>query len=69
MKDNHLKFAKALHFGEAASVFAQDGRTLQLESTYHGDRDELWIIERDKDGKEVARHNTRFIATIEWLQS
>lgn len=67
MKDCHLKFVKALHFdGATISKFSNGGHTLQFESSYHGDRDEHWIIERDALGKEVARHNARHVATIEW---
>jgi len=31
----------------------------------YGDRYESWIVEL-RDGKEIARHNTRFIKTIQW---
>jgi hypothetical protein len=35
---------------------------------FHGDRDEEWIVERDNQGKEVGRHNVRFIETIWWKE-
>jgi len=38
---------------------------LTLSATYHGDRDEFWIV-RTKDGKEVARHNARYAESIVW---
>jgi len=28
------------------------GRTLRFESTYHGDRDEHWVVELDENHKE-----------------
>ena len=33
-----------------------------------GDRDEFWIIEM-KDGAEVARHNPRYVETIQWVKT
>lgn len=39
---------------------------LYLSATYHGDHDEFWIIQ-EKGGKEVARHNPRFIESIQWV--
>ncbi len=47
------------------TLHAEAGITLVLCFTYHGDRDEIWVIEY-KDGIEKARHNTRHIASIEW---
>jgi hypothetical protein len=44
---------------------AGNGRTLRLVATYHGDRNEFWIEELI-DGKQVAIHNCRYIASITW---
>jgi len=33
-----------------------------------GDRDEFWIVQT-KDGAEVARHNPRYVETIEWAKT
>lgn len=41
-------------------------RKLFLSATYHGDRDEFWVVEEFK-GVEVARYNTRFIDMISWI--
>lgn len=41
---------------------------LYLSATYHGDRDEFWIVQ-EKHGTEVARHNPRFIKTIQWADA
>ena len=38
---------------------------LTLSATYHGDRDEFWIVQT-KDGKEIGRHNARFAESIVW---
>jgi hypothetical protein len=46
-------------------IEAKGQKTLMLSATYHGDRDEFWVIEYD-DMQEVARHNCRDIATITW---
>lgn len=47
------------------TVSASDSVTLTFAATYHGDRDEFWIIQM-ADGVETARHNARHVATIEW---
>ena len=47
------------------SLIAQGQRTLYLSATYHGDRDEFWVIQYD-DMIEVARHNCKYIASIKW---
>lgn len=46
-------------------VRASNGKTLTFSATYHGDHDEFWVIELE-DGKDVARHNCKHIATITW---
>lgn len=38
---------------------------LFLSAKHHGDRDEFWVVQM-KGGEEVARHNARYIETIEW---
>ncbi len=48
------------------SVTADDIHTLTLSATYHGDRDEFWVIQ-EEEGAEVCRHNCRYIASIDWL--
>jgi hypothetical protein len=32
-----------------------------------GDCASNWIVEVDKDGQEIRRHNAKYIETIEWL--
>jgi hypothetical protein len=44
---------------------ANDGRDLNLSVTHHGDHDEVWIVE-SKGGREVARHNPRYVESIVW---
>ena len=51
---------------EQGRYLASDGEiTLELSITYHGDHDEIWVVQL-KNGKEVARHNPRYIETIAW---
>lgn len=38
---------------------------LYYTSEYYGDHSENWVI-HEKGGRELARHNTRFIASITW---
>ena len=39
--------------------------SLELRQEFHGDHDEDWIVEM-VDGKEISRHNPRFMETIQW---
>lgn len=41
---------------------------LTFSATYHGDRDEFWIIQ-SKDGIEIARHNPRYVESITWTKT
>lgn len=47
------------------SMATEGQRTLMLAATYHGDRDEFWVVQYE-DAVEVARHNCKYIVTIEW---
>jgi hypothetical protein len=38
---------------------------LTLSATYHGDRDEFWIVQTN-GGKEIGRHNARYVESIMW---
>jgi len=40
-------------------------KKLYYLTEYHGDHSENWVIE-EENGREVARHNTKFITSIEW---
>lgn len=44
--------------------------SLELSATYHGDRDEFWVVEyHDIEGEliEMARHNPRHLEGIKWV--
>lgn len=45
---------------------ANENKQLHLDASFHGDRDEFWVIESNSDGKEIARHNPKFIETLIW---
>lgn len=64
--DLHGKKAKRVWFVDEESLTATDSRMLIFTINYHGDRDECWIVQQE-NGVEVARHNCKYIATIEWL--
>lgn len=51
--------------GNPEKVVARDGQTITLSATYHGDRDEFWIVVA-QNGKEVARYNPRGVQHIRW---
>lgn len=38
---------------------------MYYQSDYHGDHSENWVVV-EKDKIEIARHNTKFIASIIW---
>ena len=51
---------------EKGRNISEEGKTtLMLSATYHGDHDEFWILQL-YDGKEVARHNPRYVESIIW---
>ena len=51
--------------GQCRQIIAKDGLSLHLSITYHGDHDEVWIVEM-VGVVEVARHNPRYVETIVW---
>ena len=60
------------HGHKAKNVQFQNGDQLNnVESAlictveYHGDRDEIWIVEV-RDGKEMSRHNCKHVESIVW---
>lgn len=70
----HMKPIKAVYWPDTE---AEQGRhlitgdecgNLYLSATYHGDRDEFWIVQ-EKNGVEVARHNPAFVETIQWADA
>lgn len=46
----------------------QEPPSYVFSATYHGDRDEFWILLM-VDGKEIMRWNARYIASIEWEEA
>lgn len=59
------KKVKAIFLGDNTKITSDEDRRLTFSNTYHGDRDEHWVLESVK-GKEIARHNCKYIATINW---
>lgn len=51
--------------GNPERISSGRDHTLQLSVTYHGDRDEVWIVLGNSDG-EVARYNPRGVQHIRW---
>lgn len=49
------------------SLRAQRWQTLTYREYYLGDHSECWIVV-EEDGKELSRHNTRFIESIVWAK-
>ena len=67
-REKHGKEIKKIWFNGAngdQAISASDRTKLTMSATYHGDRDEFWVLVVD-DGVEIAQHNCRYVASIEW---
>lgn len=53
---------------DGSKLTASDQIGLQFRATYHGDRDEFWIVESNPHGHEVRMHNPRMVDTWEWVE-
>ena len=63
MKDGD--YIESIIFPEGDICSNSDKQELQYISEYHGDHDECWVVVKDRaSGQEIARHNTRYIASI-----
>lgn len=49
--------------GQRESLCETPNQTLLYDEVYHGDHTECWVV-LVRDGKEAARHNTRFLESI-----
>lgn len=38
---------------------------IHLSATYHGDRDEFWVVV-EKDAQEIERHSCKNVSAIFW---
>lgn len=54
--------------GNALNECFKDGihGEISLEATYHGDRDELWVVCKENN-VETQRFNVRYVTRIVWL--
>ena len=60
------------HGRKAAKVWFSNGEQINnveheivCVKEYLGDRDEIWMVLM-REGKELARHNTRYVESIQW---
>ena len=51
---------------ENSTLISDDMVGLYFSATYHGDRDEFWIVVTDDSGNETARWNARYVEYIKW---
>lgn len=71
-QDNNNRNIRAVHWPDTES---EQGRSLRspecgdlvFVSEYRGDHSLDWIVQC-VNGKEVARHNARYVETIVWLE-
>ena len=59
------KDIKFIDFPDGDELTARNGLTMHLSASYHGDRDEFWVVVK-KNGKEIARHNCQHIRSVVW---
>jgi sugar lactone lactonase YvrE len=73
-KEMHGKKIEQIRFPESMTegsididpyVCSSETSQLVLSVTYHGDHDEIWILEI-REGREVARFNPRYVEMIVW---
>jgi hypothetical protein len=72
MKTDELngKLVGMIGFSNGETVSADKENELICDATDHGDRDEFWIVRRNRCGlMETARYNMRFVETIIWLNN
>ena len=55
-------------FGDESLLTASDEIGLHFSATYHGDRDEFWIVQTDGRGYETGRHNPRLAESWRWVE-
>ncbi len=63
----HGKAISKIFFASGESITSCPEKILWLSATYHGDRDEFWVIEQSC-GTEIARHNPKYLETIQWQE-
>lgn len=63
----HTKRVAQFQHPDSTPVTASDEQPLVFLREYMGDRTDEWILVM-KDGKEIARHNVRYIASIKWAE-
>ncbi len=51
--------------GNPECVRARGGLKIHLSITFHGDHDQIWIVET-LNGQETRRHNARHVSSIDW---
>jgi hypothetical protein len=52
------KQIKSISFPDGGIVKTEGQTTLALSATYHGDRDEFWVVQYN-DMKEIARQSSK----------
>lgn len=53
--------------GKAMPLTPSIGQEMAFECSYHGDRDEHWIVVRTVAAHtEIARFNVRYVRSIHW---
>ncbi len=47
-------------------ILAPKGGKLIFSASFHGDREEFWILIQNRDGTEIKRANCKCVRSIEW---
>ena len=52
---------------DGGSISASDKNALIFQYCFHGDHAETWVVQYDGE-TETARHNCKYLSTIEWWE-
>lgn len=66
-REVHQIFWPDSQSGEIRRMKSSKSVQLRFHSEYLGDHSENWILELS-GGREMRRHNTRFLETIIWIE-
>ncbi|MCP5014288.1 MAG: hypothetical protein GY938_03285 [Ketobacter sp.] len=62
------KLIRNIYWPNGEKVEASDNIGLHMSATYHGDRDEFWIVQTDNKGREHVRYNPRCVESFAWVE-
>ena len=67
--DKEIEVIWSMDGDQGCTVRSGPETRLKMSVTYHGDRDEFWVVELaliDDKWREIARHNPRYLSGWMW---